>query len=610
MKADAALRAVGLDVLRVADTGDVVTWCEDNVLAIPDSPMPGPYRSDRTPWVAEALRIWSDPEVRLVTVLASIQSGKTLLARLATCHIAGRAPGPTLILQDTDQNARDFNLTALRPLWDNCPPVKAKLVPEFERSSTIQFQDMTCWVLGAWNEKNLQRRSIRYLIGDEIWMWPREALAEASARVTAFGWMGKRLFLSQGGIEGDSFDIMHRSTDQRDWHFACPTCNHLQPWIWEQVRFPEDAKDAAGWNKSKVAAGSTYECAKCSTRLPDTSGTRTIANDPARGATFIATSPATKAGHVGLHWNSLASMSWGELGVMMLEAREASDVYGIEAPRRIFKQKRLAMPWSEDGGSMVTDVRASEYKMADAWDGEAWVTAGNNRVRIHNIKPEGDGLAIPLRTMGVDVQQKGGLHFWAVIRSWSPRGDSRLKWFGRVETWQDLEALAVAQGVHPAMILVDSGDQTTMVYAECARRNWKVGKGSGQADFAIGPGKRRFYGEPSLILVPGQRNRARLISFSNLAIKDIVAGMRSRRLHTFPLDTVPDYVEQMTAEVRVKDRRTGKPMWILPQGKEHNHALDCECLAALVAIRYGVVGRDAEPEVPVENVSGMEEQRQ
>ena len=122
---DPALLALGRSVLAPSDSGDVVEWCEDNILSIPDSPMPGPFRSERTPWIAEALRICADPEVRLVTVLASIQSGKTLLARLYTCHVAARAPGPTLILQDNDQNARDFNLTALRPLWDQYPPVKA-----------------------------------------------------------------------------------------------------------------------------------------------------------------------------------------------------------------------------------------------------------------------------------------------------------------------------------------------------------------------------------------------------------------------------------------------------------------------------------------------------
>lgn len=585
---DPALMAAGREVLRVVDSGDVVEWCESNVLAIPDSPMPGPYKADRTPWVAEALRIWADPETRLMTVLASIQSGKTLLARLATCHIVARAPGPLLVLQDTDQNSRDFNLTSLRPLWDNCPPVRSKMLPDFERSSTIQFQDMTAWVLGAWNEKNLQRRAIRYLIGDEVWMWPKDAIAEASARVTAFGWMGKRLFMSQGGTEGDAWDVLHRSTDQRDWHMACPECGRLQPWLWEQVRFPEDAKGAAGWDKARVAASTTYECAGCQARLPDTVGTRAAANDPARGACFVATAPATRSGHVGVHWNSLASMSWGELGVMMLEAKESSDTYGDQDGRRIFKQKRLAMPWSEEGGTMVADSRASEYRLADAWDAEAWVTASGGRAKVHDDRPEGDG-AIPLRTMGVDVQRG---HFWAVVRSWSSKGQSRLRWFGRLETWQDVEALAVSQGIHPAMVLVDSGDATQTVYAECAKRNWKVAKGSGQADFAIGPGKRRFYGEPNMVLVPGQRNRARLISFSNLALKDILHGLRSTRLHTYAVDSPPEYVEQMTAEVRVKDRRTGKPMWILPQGKKDNHALDCECLAALLAIRWGVVGRD------------------
>jgi hypothetical protein len=48
------LLRIGRDVLRPSDSGDVVEWLEDNVHAIPDSPMPGPFRSDRTPWIAEA----------------------------------------------------------------------------------------------------------------------------------------------------------------------------------------------------------------------------------------------------------------------------------------------------------------------------------------------------------------------------------------------------------------------------------------------------------------------------------------------------------------------------------------------------------------------------
>ena len=580
---DSALLNLGRRMLAPSDSGDVVDFCQDNILSIPDSPMPGPFRSDRTPWIAEALRLAADPETRLLTILASIQSGKTLFARLYSCHAIARAPGPMLILQDNDQNARDFNLTSLRPLWEQCPPVRERLIPEMDRSSTIQFDRMTAWVLGAHNEKNLQRRAIRHLIGDECWLWPKGHLSEASARVTAFGWMGKRIFMSQGGTEGDDFDVLHRSTDQRDWNFRCPSCDKLQPWVWEQVRFPEDAKVNGTWDKTKVSAGTTYECAGCAKRLPDTTGTRNACN--ARG-TFVATSASTRSGQIGLHWNSLAAMSWGELGVMMLEAKEASDVYGDEAPRRIFKQKRLAMPWSEEGGAMVADIKASDYKLADKWDDLAWLNTKGRFVEGEADPKKGD---VPLRTMGVDVQRG---HYWVAIREWAKDGRSRLRHFGRAETWQELDALSVTHSVHRSMVLVDSGDQTQMVYAECAKRSWKVAKGSGQEDFSVGGNKRRFYTDPQAVIVPGQANRVRLISFSNLAIKDILYGLRMRKLHTYPLDVNPEYVTQMDAEVRVRDRRTGKPAWILPQGKKDNHAFDCECLAALIAIRWGLVGKD------------------
>lgn len=235
---------------------------------------------------------------------------------------------------------------------------------------------------------------------------------------------------------------------------------------------------------------------------------------------------------------------------------------------------------------MVADAKASDYRLGDPWEDEARLDA---RARFTK-----DPSGLAFRTMGIDVQRG---HFWVAIRSWGEKGASRLRWFGRVDTWQELDALTVKHGVNPGLVLVDSGDQTQVVYAECAKRNWKVAKGSGQEDFAIGQNRRRFYTDTQPVLVPGQRNRARLISFSNTALKDIVHGLRVRRLHTFGTDAPAEYAEQMDAEVRVKDKRTGKPMWILPQGKKDNHAWDCECLAALLAIRLGAVGSQA-PEAP------------
>jgi phage terminase large subunit GpA-like protein len=584
-KAD--LLRVGREVLKPADSGDIVEWLEDNVLAIPDSPMPGPFRSERTPWIAEALRIAADPETKLLVILASIQSGKSLFARLFTCHIIANAPGPTAVFQSTDAESKDFALRYMRPVWNNCPPVKSRIsVDDMDRSTTTDFDRMTLYCRGLWNEANLQRLSLRYTIADECWMAPPGHLAELSARVTAFGWMGKRIFMSQGGRANQEIHQLQETTDQRDWNFRCGKCDALQPWVWEQVRFPDDAKLTGSWDLQKVSTGTTYECAACQTRLPDNNATRIEANS--RGC-FVATTSAANSGHIGLHWNSLATMSWGELAVMMIKAKESAEMYGDEEARRQFKQKRLALSWAEEGGEIVNIAQAANYNCADDWEGESVITP-KGRVVDREGAPEG---SFPFRTAGIDVQRG---HFFGVIRRWSKTGHSRLKAFAKIDTWQDVEAFVKKHAVHPALVMVDSGDSAQDVYRQTAMRGWKCAKGSGNEDFSVttkdGKTTRRFYSDKQTIMVPGLQTRAVLVVWSNLAGKDLLHGLRSRKVFTYALDAGQDYVDQMSAEVRVKDRRTGKPQWLLPQGKKDNHAFDCELLGLLAAVRWGIVGKE------------------
>ena len=281
----------------------------------------------------------------------------------------------------------------------------------------------------------------------------------------------------------------------------------------------------------------------------------------------------------------------------MIKAAEANDLYGDEEPRRIFKQKRLAMPWSEEGGQIVADATASEYNSLDEWDGEAVLTA---RGKLHEKEGAPAGSA-NFRTAGVDVQRG---HFWVAIRSWGLKGHSRLRAFSRIETWQGVEEFIKLHNVHKALVFVDSGDNAHEVYRETAKRGWKCAKGSGAEDFATtdkdNKTTRRFYSDKQRILVPGLTQRAELVVWSNLAGKDLLHGLRSRKLHTYGRDASPEYVEQVNSEVRVKDRRTGKPMWILPQGKKDNHALDCELLCLLSAVRWGIVGREPAEQETVE----------
>jgi hypothetical protein len=164
--------------------------------------------------------------------------------------------------------------------------------------------------------------------------------------------------------------------------------------------------------------------------------------------------------------------------------------------------------------------------------------------------------------------------------------------------WTGLDAVASKWGIHPQLVMVDSGDgkNSHEVYKQCAIRGWGCAKGSGQEYFNVktknGDMVRRFYGAPSAIHVPGIQKPTSLVVWSNLSGKDLFHGLRARKVFTFARDATPEYVEQLNSEVRTKDN--GKPIWKLRQGVKHNHAYDCELLGMLIACRWGIVGRDAE----------------
>jgi hypothetical protein len=97
-----------------------------------------------------------------------------------------------------------------------------------------------------------------------------------------------------------------------------------------------------------------------------------------------------------------------------------------------------------------------------------------------------------------------------------------------------------------------------------------------------------------VVFVPGERNRAEMIVWGNLPTKDLLSALQKRRMHTFARNVGPDYIAQLTSEVRVKDSRSGKPQWILPSTKTcGNHSWDCALMGLILAVRWGIIGREA-----------------
>lgn len=577
-------------VFRPDEGGDIVSWLEENIRQIPFSPMPSGFRVGETPWLAEPLRACADPEVRLVVTIAPIQSGKSLMAEMLSCFILARQPAPTLYLNDTDDNAGDWMQSRLRVLWENVPPVLAKLNKDEtgKKSGTVQTADMTFWCLGAFNEKNLQRRSIRWLVGDETWLWPAGHLAEASARVTSFGWLGKRIFMSQGSFVGDDTEGVWHTTDKRVWSFACPDCGFRQPWNWDQVRIPDAMQRDGEYDYGLIKRETKYECEGCKKQFADTRSNRDDFN--ARGF-YAVTNPSADPANHGYTWSGLCARSWGTMAEMYVRAKLALDLNGDAKPMQIFKQKQLAQFWSDAPDDFGSLSAIGDYKMGEEWDKEARIDPATRKVHNDHKREK----QIKARFMSVDVQREG---FFCLIRSWSLGGDSRLFKWRYVQTWEDVLELGKACDVHPALTYVDCGDQFDDVIRQCGINKWTALRGDQRSEFTWmveSPKGRKAVGKvysPRRLVNVGT-GPVSVHHFSNLALKDQLSRMRKIGKHTTAADCGQDYMDQMESEVRTKNQ-AGKPEW-KRIGKRANHLWDCEVMQFVAALAFGFLAPPPPP---------------
>ncbi len=584
------LRDILKDAWTPADRREPWRWCEEHIKSIPYSPLPGPFRSENSPWIREVMEAIVDPKIRLVSIIAAVQSSKTTSPELTLCYIIANLPGPCLWLDQTDEDAKDESESRLQKLFESCEPVK-KLFPKNknkQRNCTIHFSNgMTLWLLGAYNKTNLQRRSIRWLFGDETWRWPVGHMAEAEARTTAFGWLGKCVFMSQGGEENDDTHRKFETTDMREWHYKCPKCGKYIPYKWENIEWDDDCKDENGeYDFSKINHSTALKCPECGEYFEDSDRMRRILNKDGK---FIALNPNASKENVGFHWNALASMSWGKLAELYLRAKIAARK-GDSSLLQQFYQKRLALAWREFAEDYRLEIASGSYNSGDAWDEEA----GFNKLGEIIAPPFAENEVIaPLRIMSVDVQMNC---FYLVVRAWSINGSSRLLWHEKVLTWEDIEEIQKRFRILDNLVFVDAGYNSFEVYKHCGERNWIALMGDNRANFfhRLPNGKTvlRFYSPVKHIFI-SRYVKCRMHFWSNINVKDTLARIRRNQnpadgaTWEVPTDISEDYLKQMESEHRIKKENS----WIWEQiGNRPNHYLDCEAMNCAGALMLKIVG--------------------
>lgn len=105
-----AVISKALSGLRPPDDLTVTEWAEKNRrLSSEASAEPGPWRTERTPYLREPMDSFTDPTVRRIVMVAASQVGKSEFLNNTIGYIIDEDPGSILFVHPTTIDAKEYS---------------------------------------------------------------------------------------------------------------------------------------------------------------------------------------------------------------------------------------------------------------------------------------------------------------------------------------------------------------------------------------------------------------------------------------------------------------------------------------------------------------------
>jgi phage terminase large subunit GpA-like protein len=334
--------------LMPADPMTVDQWADRHrILSTKGSAEPGPWRTDRTPYLREPMQCLSpsSPWRRVVLMFGS-QMGKTEVVLNWLGAIIHLWPAPTLLVQPTLDMAKRLNRQRLEPLLRETPVLSDLIAPARARDSgntmfLKEFRGGLFVLTGANSGSGLQSMPAAYLLADEVSSYPFEAddkgdpLENAEARTSTFP-MGKVLITSTPGTRGMcriTSEYESRS-DRRQLAVLMPCCGSL-----EVLRWREHMK----WDKPE---GEVFaQCPACGERVSEHHKTKMLA-----GAVWQATAKGdgiTAGFHLPGWYAPAGWTSWEQIRDEFLRAK--TDPLLLKG----WVNKRAAEAWEDEAVAVI-----------------------------------------------------------------------------------------------------------------------------------------------------------------------------------------------------------------------------------------------------------------
>lgn len=540
---------------------------------------PGPWRTERTPYLRGPMDAFTDPKVRHIVMVAASQVGKSEFLNNCIGYIIDQDPGSILFVQPTTVDAKEYSKLRIAPMIRDCPTLKKKVAAAKSRDSgnTILQKTYPGGILtlcGSTEAHALASKPIRYVFGDERDRWALSAGNEgdpwdlAMARQTTF-YNAKAVEVSTPTVKNASAIAAAYATGTMErWKSRCPHCGKYHEIRWADIRFDYQEKEVAG-AKTFTVSQIFYVCPECGC----ISDEATMKSQPAR---WEADNPDAYANGTRSFWLNAFCSRWASWHSIILKFLEAM---GNTRKLQVVMNTSFGELWEDRG-----ELEDEDSLMARRED--------------YGTREDGSPVELPegvlVLTCGVDTQDNrleyevvGYGHWW---ESWGiqkgiimGRPNDDATWDALDDVIDHIYRFEDGLGLKISITFVDEGGHFTYdVRRQCKKREGKKvycikGKGGPDKPYTAPPRQQKIVVDKVAIGTCWQYqigvDAGKQIIMDNLSVKT-----PGEKYCHFPRrdDYGTAYFTGLLSEHLVYDATKKQPWtWKKIPGHERNEPLDC-----------------------------------
>ena len=570
----------------------VTQWAEaKRRLSAESAAEPGPWRTERTPYLREPMDAFTDPKVRHIVMVAASQVGKSEFLNNCIGYIIDEDPGSILFIHPTTIDAQEYSKLRIAPMLRDSPALRQKIAAPKSRDShnTILQKAYPGGILtmcGSTEAHALASKPIRYVFGDERDRWATSAGNEgdpwdlAMARQTTF-YNAKAVEVSTTTIKNASaIEAAYYTGTMERWNSKCPHCGEYHEIRWSDIRFEYD--------EIIVSHKKTYKVKKVYYTCPGCGCISTEAEMKRAPAKWIAENPEAYGQGTRSFWLNAFVSQWASWESIVLKYLNA---LGSTKKMQVVFNTCFGEPWEDRG-----DIEDEDSLLARRED--------------YGKDKNGEQVELPpgvlVLTAGVDTQDDRmeyeivGHGFFG--ETW---GIEKGIVMGRPDddaTWNKLDEVVFDRvmrfengvGLRVSMSFVDEGGHFTQsVRAQCnARISKKVFciKGMpGQDKPYISPPKKQKIFVNQIAVGTCWQYQLGVDSGKEIIMDNLRVQTPGQKYCHFPKrdDYGSAYFAGLLSETKVYDPNKKQPWsWKKIPGHERNEPLDCRnyALAAFKAL--------------------------